>query len=79
MSLNISDKTVSLIVQNYLSFLLLITKIFIGDTTISDLKKRKFKTWRVNFRGYRIKIILFEWTKQFTYNFVPIDGKKCDF
>ena len=42
MSLNISDKTVSLIVQNYLSSLVLITKTFIGDTIISDLKKKKF-------------------------------------
>jgi len=69
MSLNISDKTVSLIVQNYLSSLVLITKTFTGDTTISDLKKKKFETWRVDCRGYRIKIILFEWTKLFTYKF----------
>jgi len=76
MSLNISDKTVSLIVQNYLSSLVLITKTFIGDTTISDLKKRKFETWRVDYSGLEIKIILFEWTKQFTRNFVSMDDKK---
>ena len=76
MSLNISDKTVSLIVQNYLSSLVLITKTFIGDTTISDLKKRKFETWRVDYSGLEIKIILFEWTKQFTRNVVSMDDKK---
>jgi len=69
MSLNISDKTVSLIVQNYLGSLVLITKTFIGDTTISDLKKRKFETWRVDYSGLEIKTILFEWTKQFTWIF----------
>jgi len=79
MSLNISDKTVSLIVKYYLSSLVLITKTFTGDTTISDLKKKKFETWRVDCRGYRIKIILFEWTKLFTYNFVRIDEKQMLF
>jgi len=76
MSLNISDKTVSLILQNYLSSLVLITKTFIGDSTISDLKKRTFETWRVDYSGLEIKIILFEWTKQFTGNFVSMDDKK---
>jgi hypothetical protein len=76
MSLNISDKTVSLIVQNYLSSLVLITKTFIGDTTISDLKKRTFETWRVDCSGLEIKTILFEWTKPFTWNLVSMDDKK---
>ena len=76
MSLNISDKTVSLILQNYISSLVLITKTFIGDSTISDLKKRTFENWRVDYSGLEIKNILFEWTKQFTGNFVSMDDKK---
>ena len=40
MSMNISDKTMSLIVQNYRTSLVLVAKAFIGDTTISVFKKR---------------------------------------
>ena len=66
MSLNISDKTMSLIVQYYLSPLDLFTKTVTRDATISLLKKRKFETWRFDYSGFGMKNILFEWTKQFT-------------
>jgi len=66
MSPNISERTRSLIVPNYLSPLVLFTITFTRDATISLLKKRKFETWRFDYSGFGMKNILFEWTKQFT-------------
>jgi len=63
MSLNISEKTMSLIVQYYLSPLVLFTKIVTRDATISLLKKMKFESWPFDYSGFGLKIILFEWVK----------------
>ena len=66
----------SLIVKNYLNSLVLVTKTFTGDFSIYILRKRKFWTGRVDYSGFGIKIILFEWTKQVTKDFLSTDDRK---
>jgi len=76
MSLNISERTMSLIVQNYLSHLVLFTKKLYKRCHHFSLKKEEIGTWSFDYSGFGIKNILFEWTQQFTYIFVSVDDKK---
>ena len=58
-------------------FSCLITKTFRGYANISLLKKMKSLIWRVDYSGLVIRIILFEWAKQFIKIFFLLMTRKC--
>ena len=44
-----------------------------------SLKKEKFETWHIDYSGFGIKIILFEWTDKLQKNFLSTDDRKMCF
>ena len=60
MSLNISDKTVSLIVKSYSDSLVLVTRPLQDMPQFLSKKKMQFEDRHVDYSGFGIKIILFE-------------------